>query len=336
MDCYEGTNESYSVDTKRLSYSRKSLQQVAEIISLDSAFIGVRVAMARKVRSRRGLAPKELLQNEIEMEMERAIMKTAVRSFWWLTIVAVLGFAPGAFAQDQNDIQVDLTSVGNGVVMDDVYVSPYVATVNGVQNTQVICDDFADESQLNTGWNANTTQFSNLSSEVGRTLWGSWLMSAQGGSMSATAVVNLYEQAAWLSLGLIQQVGVNSTQQGYYSYAIWAVFDPTGVKNWLTAHNDTNAINAIFGSNGLLAKALLSYASGNYSNFVIITPLGANGQVCTPAVGGGSGSSSCPAQEFFMQMPEGGAALIYLLLAGLSCIGAIFFRSRQRAKLGMA
>jgi hypothetical protein len=60
------------------------------------------------------------------------------------------------------------------------------------------------------------------------------------------------------------------------------------------------------------------YGNGGYGN-------GGNGGGC--GSGQGYGNEKCKA------MPEGGAALMYLLLAGLSCLGAMFLRSRRQASM---
>jgi hypothetical protein len=251
-------------------------------------------------------------------------MKSATRSFLRLALLLPLCFALSALAQNT----VDLTSAG-GFVWDGIYVSPYYGTVDGVANTQLICDDFMDQSQINgKPWNANITQFSTLSSNLGNTLWGSYLTN-QGWSPSA--IIDSYEEAAWLTLGLLSQAP-KSSEKAYYSYAIWAVFDATDVLNWLSTHGDTAACMAIFGNSctsinaskgSILYNANQSYASGNYSNFLIITPL-LNGKVCTP------GTGTCPSQEFFEIVAEGGTAAMYLLLASFSCFAAMFFRSRRQ------
>ena len=91
------------------------------------------------------------------------------------------------------------------------------------------------------------------------------------------------------------------------------------------------ACNYVFGSNcstvnlnhlgtgSLLYQAGLSsnYGSNNYSNMLILTPT-CNG-------------FSCEEQEFLVfTTPEGGSALLYLFLAGLACLGAVW-QSRRRA-----
>jgi hypothetical protein len=256
-------------------------------------------------------------------------MKSPIGSSCLIACLVLLCFAPCAFAQNVN-----VTSAGN-FVYDNVYVSPYYATVNGVANTQVICNDFADETKLNTSWPANITQFSNLSSSLGNTVWGAWYSSAAGGSISSSTITQWYEEAAWLTLQLLAQPS-GTNNQAWYSYAVWAVFDPSGVVNWLKSFGDTTACNKIFGSGnncvntnvtgGYLQTAQADYMTGNYSNFEIISPTN-GGTVCTPYI---SGHGNCNSQEFFMLVAEGGTAAMYLLLAALSCVGAMLFRSRRQ------
>jgi len=264
-------------------------------------------------------------------------MKAITGTFWQVMFLALLCLAPRAFAQT-----VDVTSAGS-FVYDGDYVSPYYATVNGVPSTAVICDDFADTTTLNTTWSANVTQFSNLSSSLGNTVWGAYYTSQK---VAAATIIDWYEEAAWLTLQLLAQPS-GSNNQAWYSYAEWAVFDPNSVLSWLKTHGsgggaDTAACEAIFGNactsttasaGSFLYNAEQNYAKGNYSNFLILSPT-VNGTVCSPFI---SGSGNCPAQEFLEIVPEGGTAAMYLLLAAVSCLGAMLFRSRrQNARVGSA
>lgn len=242
--------------------------------------------------------------------------KRAIRVSLWVGIAA-LAFSPWAIAQN-----VTLTSAGNNVA-DGIYVSPYYATVNGATNTPIVCDDFKDNSFLNTSWSGSITSFSSLSSSNIPTAWGAAL-----GVSGAT--FTLYEEAAWLTLTLLQQHS-GSAGQVDYSYAVWAVFDPSGVVSWLKAYGDTATCNAIFGNGnnclstnvtgGLLGGVPSSYSTGEFANVLIITPT-VSGKTCT--------AGGCPEQEFIELVPEGGAALAYLLLASLCCFGAMFLRSRRQ------
>ncbi|HXZ41013.1 MAG TPA: hypothetical protein VEG68_09750, partial [Terriglobales bacterium] len=157
-------------------------------------------------------------------------------------------------------------------------------------------------------------------SDLGNTLWGQ--------KLGVTNATPLYDEAAWLAL---QMIGLTGKEQGYYSYAIWAVFDPTDVANWLISHNDTAACTAVFGnttcsgSGGLLGSAKgESPSAAQLAEILILTPQGCGSP------------GTCKEQEFF-QIAEGGTAAMYLLLAAVSCLGAMLFRSRrQNARVGGA
>jgi hypothetical protein len=251
-------------------------------------------------------------------------MKRVFGVFGWGAL-AVIFLAQGMFSQS-----VTLTSAGN-TVYDGIYVSPYYATVNGVTNTPIVCDDFKDNSYLNTPYTATTTKFSNLSSSLGSTAWG-----------SVSNALTLYGEAAWLTEQVLQQSS-GSNLQIIDSFADWAVFDPSGVASYLTANPITGSglttqalCDAIFGatafnsksgvctagSGGLLAIALANSSLSQFSNVVLLTPQTAGGGTCK--------AGSCSEQEFIEVVPEGGAALAYLFLAAGCCFGAIYTRSRRR------
>lgn len=246
-------------------------------------------------------------------------MRNAIRSLRWLMAGALLCLAPVLFAQ----VNLQLNDPPSNNVLDGIYVGSYTATNTdtGAQ-TQLICDDFNDESNYNK-YTYNVSAFGNFTN----TLWG-----------SVVGAAKLYDEAAWLTLGMLNQSGA---MQGYYSYAIWAVFASNSVASWLTNYGDQTACNAVFGSGswgngkctvgsgsgGLLASAAgQKYVSGEFSNFLILTPQGCKG------------SGSCAEQEFFqlLPVPEGGSAVAYILLAGISCFGVMFYSRRRTAKGGLA
>jgi hypothetical protein len=251
-------------------------------------------------------------------------MKSTIRRFWPAALLALCCGLPSAFAQTVN---VNIYSAGS-VVSDGIYMSPYYATIkNGSTSTNstIICDDFKDESYLNSAFSANLISFSSLSSNLGSTLWGAAL-----GSSAYT----LYQEAAWLAEGLLNVVSqnpVNTVNEAYYSFAMWAVMDPSEVLNWLKASGDWSACQAVFGNNctsytqlgtnSLLYMAQHNYANGNYSNLALLTPLSGS-QLCKVP-------GTCVAQEFFtvVSAAEGGAAALYLLFAAATCFGAMYLRS---------
>ena len=218
-------------------------------------------------------------------------MINSIQKWWGVTALALLCLAPCAFANS-----LTMTGAGNDV-MDNVYVGPYYATVDGVKNTPVICDDFADESYIGHTWNYTANNFSTL----GNALWGNQ--------------TNNYDAAAWLTLQMLSLNGNpgNATQVGYLSFAIWSLFDGSNALKGLNSAQ-------LAGVNAWLGKVPLNLLPGEFANFLLLTPQG-----CT------AGPGSCPGQEFMMLVPEGGSGAMYLLLAGLSCFGALLFRRRGQA-----
>jgi hypothetical protein len=112
------------------------------------------------------------------------------------------------------------------------------------------------------------------------------------------------------------------TQVGYLAYALWAVFAPSQVQSWLGAGSAT--WQAVQG--WLNSACAQKFTPGEFANFFIYTPnknypITCNGQSC----------ANTPPQEFFgfVPTPDGGSALVYLLLT-TSCAGAIWFRSRRQ------
>src|SRR5438270_11718409 len=123
--------------------------------------------------------------------------------------VAPVYLATVAFAQTS----VTLTGPVSGPVYDGIYMSPYYATVGGVANTPVICDDFADDSHFNSTWNATVTSFSSITST--NTSWG-----LAGANKSLYGAVGyLFGQTLAASSGSLAQI--------VDSFEMWAVFDLT-------------------------------------------------------------------------------------------------------------
>lgn len=250
-------------------------------------------------------------------------MNRAIRISLWVGIAA-LSFGTWAVAQTS----VTLTGPPPGNVYDNIYMSPYYATVGGVTNTPVVCDDFGDTSTLST-WNATITPFSSISGT--NTSWG--------------GTVAQYNEIGWFTLALmnmptISQPNNTLTQQVIDSFALWAIFDPSGVASYLSGFSGNATLCAdIFGSYGCGWTKADGPPNGTaYASVTGPAPGGYNLEVISPDVPGSkpvtlcaAGNDACVAQEFIaVSVPEGGAALGYLFLAGLSCSGAIFMRPRRR------
>jgi len=252
-------------------------------------------------------------------------MNSPLRKWYWIAAAAaVVCLASCAFAQ----VEVELTGPNpyyyyyDANYKADVSVGPYVGNVGNVTGAQIVCDDYTDEVWVGEQWKASILNFSSLStSNVGNTMWGATLDATIAGG--AGAVVQLYLEAAYLTEQLYtanaQNPGSNGAQVSALQYALWGIF-------YVASHNSaqdaafwTNAPSGAY--NIYKGLAGLNLSVSQFANLQLVTPL--NGQ------GGACGSGNGCAQEYFMLVPEGGSALLYLLLAGASCLGAIFLRRRN-------
>lgn len=212
---------------------------------------------------------------------------------WVMVALLVLCMAPFALAQTD-----DLTFTGGYQGADyGLATGPYTIQVNGGQTYNMICDDFSDEIYQGKTWTATPNTYSSLSS---------LLFGTQSGAATE------YANAITLAYALMfnTQGAAGSYTNNMIQFAIWAIFNPSAVQGTVS-QADWKVICGWISwaqSNQLSASALASW--------IIWTP-----QNC---VAGG-----CGGQEFFQYVPEGGAALAYLLLAGVACFGAVF-RTRAR------
>ena len=181
----------------------------------------------------------------------------------------------------------------------------YDGSINGTQvgpgqsSPGMICDDFKDNIYSGETWTANAINAASLtSSNIGQTLFG------------AAIGVTGYQEVAYLVYQMFTP-SPNAATQATYSEAIWALtgsgVDPKALTGLaLTLYNNVKA-----GGETLTASQLAS--------LWIYTP---------------NPLGLYQAQEMWgmvpVPVPEGGAAVGYLLLAGLCCFGAMFVRSRRQ------
>ncbi|MGA2354442.1 MAG: hypothetical protein ABSG02_08090 [Terriglobales bacterium] len=229
-------------------------------------------------------------------------MKTTVSGKWALVVgVALLCFAPYVVAQQTQ--QLELTGV-NGNNYAGIYIGPYDIQVGGSSGptSGMICDDFNDDINIGSTWQA--TPYSVSGSNLKYTLFGS----ASG--------LTAYEEAAALSYAILFGNG-SATTNALMQYAVWAIFSPGAVQSWLQGHDSNYAADWVT-IQGWITWASQHSSQSLLSEFVVWTPYGCQ-------------SGGCGGQEFFQYVPEGGTALMYLLLAGTFCFGAMWIRSRRAA-----
>ena len=237
-----------------------------------------------------------------------------------LAAIATICLSISALAQTS----ATLTGPRSGPVYGGIYMSPYYATVGGVAHSAVVCGDCGDDSYFNSTWNANVTSFSSIASS--NTSWG-----------LAGANTSLYGAVGYLT-NLVLSAAPGSTTQVIDTFALWPVFDPTGVEKYLALHPITSGplttaalCSDIFGTAGCTSASAMKggllynaenvgYTTSGFLNLTVLTPY-ATGTVCKAGHG-------CGAQEF-VTVPEGGSTIAYLLVAGLSSVGAMLLRSRR-------
>jgi hypothetical protein len=234
-------------------------------------------------------------------------MRKYLIGFVGLLVLSVLCSVPSAFGQ----VNLVLNDAGNNV-MDGIYVGPYNVAVGGTPS-QLICDDFGHETSQGESWLANVTTISNLAGTT-------WAGQTAGGNLLGNTGSTLQGYEAMMYLASQMLGNGNATQVGYLSYAIWSIFDSSGVYNWLVNHNDSAAWSQV---QSLAAGALKTAVNGGFSiaqfsGWEIFTPT-----VCLNNCGNGL------PQEFLEYVPEGGAAMGYLLLGLVSCAAAALYRRQQ-------
>jgi len=115
--------------------------------------------------------------------------------------------AAGLHAGTVPTASMQLTGVGDSVTLGNVYVDPYTATVGGVANTSVICDDWSNDTYYNESWTAQVMS----ATTVGNSTYGTPMF---GNNQS------LYNEMAWLGAQLLANP-TNATAQTEISFAMW-------------------------------------------------------------------------------------------------------------------
>jgi PEP-CTERM motif len=228
-------------------------------------------------------------------------MNNATRILVLVAAAAMLAFAPSSKA----DAVMTLTGAGNNPAFN-VYVGPYTATINGT-SMPVICDDFSHDSFLGESWNASVTNLGTV---------------ASGTPSFNSGTSGNYSEAAWLTLQLLG--APNNSEATAIQYAIWDMFDPTGVSSYLAGFSggtsflsDSTDVNGV--QYWLNAAAGSSLSASQLSDFLIYTPTSCRSGQCLT----GSGLP----QEFIVYTPEPSAIL--MLLMGLGAL--LWFKRRNQA-----
>jgi len=238
----------------------------------------------------------------------RAKMRIGTAGLAAITGLILSGLGLTAFGQG-TPVTVSLTNVNGDPIVsvggETVYAGVYGGTSNlAGANPGIICDDFNDEVSVPQSWSATAYNVSTLgtSTPISDVLFGS------GTTGYANVGISGYAEIAYL-VNLSFNSSGNSTLQGNISEAIWAITDP-GLSGVDSAAQTLDSQAAAYASS-------TGDSFSKYTNLVIYSP--------SPL-----GQQNQP-QEMWSTVPEGGAAWLYLLLAGIACFGAMRFSPRGQS-----
>jgi len=237
-----------------------------------------------------------------------------------LMLSIVLLFASASFAQTTS---MSLTGVGDSDVVwgptFGVFVDPYTATVGGVANTSVICDDWSNNSYVGESWTANVTTVSSLGTSS-TPMFGT-LSQANNPTLGGVALTQaqLYDEVAWLGTQLLANP-TNYANQVAVSFALWELtYNATGSGVEAPAPSAFLAGSAESGLQStittLLANAQNAVLNQHYNGagWEILTPNTSYSISCS--------GSGCPSpnnaatlgtpQEFLVYTPESSAVILF-------------------------
>jgi hypothetical protein len=216
-------------------------------------------------------------------------------------------------------------SVWSGGPEGSVATGLYDGSINNVnvgpgqQSPGMICDDYYDNITTGEHWTATGYQVSALNaSNIGNTLFGglraNWSL-LPGFSVGIAGALQGYAALAYLANDMFTHAVGNSALQSSISQAMWyltsaAIGQPIGGL-------DSQALALVAQAEGAKNMSLSTYAG----LFIYTQPFDPTGP-----------------QEMWgqIQVPEGGAALMYLLLGDVACFGAMFYSRRRTAMGGLA
>lgn len=238
-----------------------------------------------------------------------------IRTIKLAGLAGSLLFCCGLPAMGQQQVTVQFTggyttTWGNN--SGDYGAGIYSATINGASSNGIICDDFNDDITSGETWRANAFQASSLnSSNIGETLFGN--------TIGLTGYAEIGTLVSMMFGGTSTYGSITGVTQAELSSAIWDIGIGGGLQGLDSkATALVAAVEAAFGSNTSKAQAYLS----TLTNLFILTP--------TPE-GPGEPQEMWTQASNVLSAPEGGAAMMYLLLAAMTCFGAMFFNARRQA-----
>lgn len=231
-------------------------------------------------------------------------------------------FCLGLPARGQSSVTVQFTGTYTGT-FGGVEAGVYGGKINGTKaDPGIICDDYNDTVTAGETWTANAIQASSLTtSNIGQTMFGSEFGSANAGLEVYAEVAQL---VSLMFSGKTSYSGsgnnITHISPGDISAAIWYITGFGSPSKWSLTSDAKALVSAVQGQFQNNLTAAETYLSSQ-SDLWILTPTSWSKHDGTP-------------QEMWakgLSVPEGGAVLAYLLLAGITCLGAMRIRSKTQS-----
>jgi hypothetical protein len=276
--------------------------------------------------------------------MRKAIWRGLVSRAW--LGLAFLATAAIGFAQSPENF--DLYGIQGqqglqGTVMAGVYTSPYLAYINdSTVGTNVICDDYSDDSYVPEDWDTYATQLSQLNSSSPVEFQPSLVNQSPCGTACqaypSSIGYSLGEDTAYMTEAILAEEllaqPMGSVTAGELSFAMWDLFDPqafTDLENeGAGTYNGASYTGSqLEGAANTYLQAAITLAKGDnlseFSNVTIYTYDPAVAPSCS-----GSPCPSAPPQEFIAvsNMPE--PSSVAILGADLLAVAGLVFFFRRR------
>jgi len=213
-------------------------------------------------------------------------------------------------------VSMTLTAPPSGPSEYGIYVDPYYATINNTPSVAVICDDFLADTYQADSWWATTYNYNGSPTSLANTR-----MAATETNPNLT-LTQAYDEVAWLSVQLLSNM--SDADRVSISFALWSVFQPTAVENWLEGYHTT--LDAVAGH--WLTDAQNNIAAGDAylrNDITIYSP--------GPVISCPYGCPNTPTQEFLVVRTPEVSTLAILVLDLLGVLSAVFLFRRRTVRI---
>jgi hypothetical protein len=129
----------------------------------------------------------------------------------------------------------ELTGLQTGFSMGGVYTSPYLISVNhATPSIMFACDDFTTDIYIGKAWTATEVNLSDVGPGGPQKFKTAVDVSIPDDGTITPTILQEYNAAAYLAEQLLTNLSIRSSSDtaGYYSFAIWQIFDSDAINGY--------------------------------------------------------------------------------------------------------